>query len=153
MNSDVITISRGTLRPLLSIDAAKAILNRDEDAILSLIQSGDLAWAFDLRSPGTRRSFIRIYKDSIFQLLPTLRFEKHSIATLDDVLGEILPKPRRDGIKSPHLARCFNCGSTHIHALLSSRAIRKRGAKSGRTCAVEVSRESVESFLRRALVQ
>jgi hypothetical protein len=35
-----ITITRAAIRPLLSIDAAKAILNKDEDAILALIEEG-----------------------------------------------------------------------------------------------------------------
>jgi hypothetical protein len=69
------------------------------------------------------------------------------------VIAEILPKPRHDSICSAHLARCFNCGSTHVHKLIQARAICAQRAKRGETDAVPVCRASVERFLKAALVR
>ena len=148
----IVTLQRASVRPLLSIDAAKAILNRDEDAILALIESGRIAWAFDIRSPGAARSCVRIYRDSVFNLLPTTFSATGPRATLQDVIGEVLPKPRGESIASPSLAIRLNCSSTHVHQLARAGSFHFGRPKAGQTAPVEVDRASVETFLTRAVL-
>lgn len=52
-------------RSLVSIETAKAALNKSEDAILGLIESGKLRFAFDLGQTGSHRRLVRIFTLSI----------------------------------------------------------------------------------------
>lgn len=121
------------------------LLDRGEDEVLQAIETGALAWAWNIATPEATRREIRVWRDS---LLALLNGEKE----LDQDETVILSKwlPPRD-LRSPELQRLWSCSSTHIHALLSAGALTQIGVPEStqgpRSFAV-ISRESVVAFLR-----
>src|SRR5579871_1741009 len=56
-----------SLRPLVPLNAASLLLNRNAKTILKLIEGGELRWAFDLRSPDTDHRQVRILRQSLLE--------------------------------------------------------------------------------------
>ena len=109
--------------PLLSVEFARLALRCHESDILDWIRSGDLEWAFDLRSGQSRRSYIRILTDSVVRLqqrnrLLTLRERKAQRDHPFEVIFDPMFQHHRPFLLSTELARVWNCGASHIHNLI-----------------------------------
>lgn len=131
-------------RPLVPVEACMVLLDRDEDDILSAIDSGVIHWAWDIASPGAARREIRIWRDS---LLALLQHTKEREADEGQVLSGFLPQ--RD-IRTTEIQRWFSCSSTHVHAMLDQSVfteVRRPAALSGPMSYSVVSRGSVVAFL------
>lgn len=121
------------------------LLDRGEDEVLAAIESGSLAWAWDIRRAGAERREIRIWRDS---LLDVVVGQKRSGA-LDQaaVFAAMLP-PRP--IRTTELQRFWSCSSSHISHLLEDgllTAVAAREAGSGPNSFARVTPESIRSFL------
>ena len=53
--------------PLVPLPAAVLFLNRKQRAVMALIESGELRWAFDIRSAGASTREVRVLRDSLFE--------------------------------------------------------------------------------------
>jgi hypothetical protein len=82
-------------RPLVPLAAAAMFLNIPARQTLALIESGELLWAFDIRSGGARRREPRILRQSLFEFagLCSLSIVTSRQQTeLRHVVGLILPE-------------------------------------------------------------
>lgn len=133
----------GTGTPLLTVGALRSLFNRDEDAILYLIEDGQLPYAFDLAAPGARRMELRVWRGC----LPQFRREGQTLA---EALADILPPANFITIKSRTLAERWVCSRSHVHALLDARELIEVAAPDRRsTHSRNLTRASAEDFLRR----
>jgi hypothetical protein len=134
-------------RPLLPIPAVMAILDRNEDKVLQLVQSGKLAWAFDLRAPRAQRACIRICTQSVQDMLSGQR----SLGNGEDLQAFIdyaFPY-HGETVQAVRLARVFNCGTEHIRNLVLSSALKESKAGSrGANNSPEIWFSSVVAFLK-----
>jgi hypothetical protein len=133
-------------RPLVPVEAAMVILDRDEDEILHAIESGSLGWAWDIAAPSAERRELRIWRDSIL----TLAASQMEEANLDPerVIARVLPP---NDLRSPQVQRLCSCSGTHIHALMEAgvfEVIQPPAAPSGPRSYSILSRDSVARFLR-----
>ncbi len=133
------------LRPLLSLDHAKAWLDLDERAVLARIEDGRLGLAFDLRVASSARRYVRIYAPCVLALLAGRPQPCDLDLACRDILGRF-PGPR---LRGSALCSCFNVSSEHILRLVGSGAFRVERPV-GRGCygTPLLSRPSVETFLR-----
>ena len=131
-------------RPLVPIEAAMVLLDRDEDEILHAVESGALGWAWDIATPGAERREVRIWRDSLLALIAG---EREPAREWGHVQAMVLPP---GDIKTPALCRLFSCGSTHVHALARAalHVVRGPDAPSGPRAYSVISRASVSEFLR-----
>jgi hypothetical protein len=109
--------------PLLSVEFARLALRCRESDILDWIRSGDLEWAFDLRSDLSRRSYIRILTESVVLMqqrnrLLTLRERKAQRDHPFEVIFDPMFQHHKPFLLSTELARVWNCGTSHIHNLI-----------------------------------
>ena len=81
--------------PLIPLPAAALFLNRSRREVLSLVESGKLRWAFDIRSPRASRREVRILRQSLFDLAGLYSFNKtppNRDAEFRRVMDLILPE-------------------------------------------------------------
>lgn len=132
-------------RPLVPVEAAMVILDRDEDEILHAVETGSLGWAWDIATPGAARMELRIWRESI-QALSSAQVDEPIEA--EAVIARILPPT---DLRSPQVQRIFSCSSTHIHALIDAGTfdvVTPPAAESGPRSYSVLSRDSVARFLR-----
>jgi hypothetical protein len=135
-------------RLLLPVWAVTAVLDLTEDGVLALIEDGALAWAFDLRRPGSGSAYWRIFAPSVADHLA--RRSGASPAALrefDQVVHQILPGSS-DTVRSSRLRDALNVCSCHVGNLLRDGALKEVGQRTGATNAFRVERASVHRFLK-----
>ncbi len=105
----------------MDISTAKGILRCDEDDVLDYIAARELRWAFDLRSLGATKSFVRILARSVeavqkgdTDLQP---------ATLDAVMKIMFPHGR-EWMRATELMTEWNTGSDFIHDMIKAGELR-----------------------------
>lgn len=131
----------------LTVEAARAALGIDEDSVLSLIDTGDLRWAWDisLRRGQVIRE-VRIWARSV---IAHQHGEKQPGAAVEQVIEEILgttpPQRARASVVRSHLC----CSQQHIQRLVEQGEISAVVAR--RTRWVET--DSVRRFLMRRVIQ
>lgn len=141
----IVTSPIAAARPLVPIEAAIVILDRNEDEILHAIEDGSMGWAWDIAAPGVARREIRIWRESLAALTARRREEP---LTMDEVLARILPP---SDIRSPQLQRVLSCSQTHLSHLIESgmfEVLVEPRAASGPNSWTLLSRDSVARFLR-----
>lgn len=149
MQLDLPTLHVSPRRPLAPIGAAMMLLDLDEDQVLSLIEEGGLAWAWDIRGPGASRREVRIWLGA---LTAHLTGAPQPVIEEGELLPRLLPHAR-PSLRSPELQRLFTCSATHIQGLISAGEISgERAARKGPSGWVPVTRESVLGFLGRRRV-
>lgn len=134
-----------TERPLIPVEAAMVLLDRDEDEVLGAVESGTLAWAWDIRREGADRRELRIWRDSLLELLSGTRGTAKMEA--GQVLASMLP-PRP--IRTTELQRFWSCSSTHVTHLLEDgqlTAVAAREAGSGPNSFTRIELSSIRTFL------
>lgn len=143
----------GTGAPLLTISAVRSLLNRDEDAVLYLIEDGQLAFAFDLAMPGARRMELRVWRGALAamnrsHLTPALSPSGEG-GDLARVIADILPPLNAAVIRSATLAQRWVCSRTHVHELLDAELLTEVGAEARKaTNSRNLTRASAGAFLR-----
>lgn len=124
--------------PLMDITTAKGILRCDEDDILDFIATREIRWAFDLRSPGATKAFIRILAHSVHEFSGSLSSEgrasasgastnssnfgvrtSNDLTTIEAVLDHMFPH-RRQYLRGTELATEWNTGSDFIHDMIKA---------------------------------
>jgi hypothetical protein len=102
-------------RPMWTIGGLKSLLSRNEDQVLSLIENGDLLWAFDLSLVPERasRKELRVLPACVETFLAGRKCELQ----WDDVARLIVPHNLLS-ITSLEIQRSLNVTSTHVGALM-----------------------------------
>lgn len=142
-------------RPMMSIEAAKGALDRDEDEVVALIGTWLIGW--DIATPGSGRREWRILTRSVSLAarFPEGR-ERPPQWNWTDVLGLVLlplitDQPWVSGVDVQH---SLNCSSTHVMRLIDCDALKLLPGTTygkGRGRSPLVTRESFAQFLRARL--
>jgi hypothetical protein len=106
--------------PLASIEAARKDLRTDEDEIMYLIQDGQML-AFDLRTPGADKAFVRIWPASIDAIMAARKTGTQVRRIKDEELPSIISKIisiDRSHVRAVILRNRLVTSSTHIHNLI-----------------------------------
>jgi hypothetical protein len=149
--------------PLVPMPAIMLFLNRKQRAVVGLIESGQLRWAFDIRSANAATREIRVLRNSLFEytrLRPRECFHESDRHEFADIIKVILPEPKPDRhnnqpvrtdkseplVTSSQVAQCFSCSTGHVRKLLREKLLR---APAGRAAGDDVvlRRASVIEFL------
>jgi hypothetical protein len=82
--------------PLVPLPAVTLFLDKSAREVLKLIESGQIRWAFDIRSAGASLKQVRVFRRSIFEYAGFIE-RNHTHATIEaretkEVLEIILPK-------------------------------------------------------------
>lgn len=163
-------------RPMFHLKAVVTILDLREDDVLALIETGELSWAWDIRSRDAERRDVRVWRDSVLSFLDSKRvghsvahpFSEpvtptqnglpkrvgHSVATghqaltEDKVLSSLFPHSGAE-ILSTEVQRMFSASQDHIRNLVQQELLAALNAYSrGPYGYVRISRASVLTFLR-----
>jgi hypothetical protein len=147
---------------LVPLPAAVLFLNRKQRAVLALIDSGELRWAFDIRSPSAGTRTVRILRDS---LLEYTGLRPHELLYDSDelefaaIVNAILPnrkvkRPRRllasgaePVLSGSEVAQCFSCTNNHVLNLVREGLLRVPGRRAPGEPLL-ILRASVIEFLR-----
>jgi hypothetical protein len=82
-------------RPLVPVGAAAMFLNVTTRKVLELIESGELRWAFDIRSQDAARREVRVLRQSMFEfagLCSFPRFKQAKRPEFRQIVDLILPE-------------------------------------------------------------
>jgi hypothetical protein len=107
-------------KPMLPVRACISLLDRNEDRVLSLLESGEIAWAFDvaLDPKRGRNRELRILPAAVASYL---RGQACSLEWAD-VLALLSP-PDKPVILGTEITRVLNVCSTHTYALARRKLI------------------------------
>ena len=136
-----------TGRPLVPMEAAMVLVNRDADDVLNLIACAKIEWAFDIRTEKSERREVRILGDSLMRYLGGENGTR-DVDNWDYVVNLVLPGPSEIFIKSKNLARRFGCESQHMINLIREQTIEAAMYPAGGKQSPVVTRESVVRFLK-----
>ena len=140
-------------RPMLGMNAAKAVTGFNEDEVLAEIASGRIKWAFDLssrRSAGDARSLVAILTRSLVAYIdPELRQPE----TVEEVANAVLPPSSviTGNLRGTELQFAFNVTSEHVLNLLRAGLIKessKSNWRPGRGGSPTIIRASVVALLK-----
>ncbi len=151
--------------PLVPLPAVMLFLNQKQRAVVALIETGQLRWAFDIRSASAAIREIRVLRDSLFEytrLRPREHFHESDRHEFADIIETILPEPkdkrsRRAPVSAAapepvvtgiEVAQCLSCSPGHVRKLLRDNLLRAPGRHEPGD-AVLVLRASVIEFLRK----
>lgn len=139
---------------MLCLKTVQALLDRDEDSVLSLIEMGLIRWAFDLAAPGADRRMLYVYRGSLLDYghgrhlqADYYRLDEQKI--WPEVFKEILGGSDAH-LSIRRLANRFTCSSTHLYRLVEAGCLQplspqwRRGPLGGAL----ITRASIEQFLR-----
>jgi len=128
--------------PLVPMPAVMLFLNRKQRAVVGLIESGQLRWAFDIRSANAATREIRVLRNSLFEytrLRPRECFHESDRHEFADIIKAILPEPRpkrpqprpplqtargEPVVTSAQVAQCLSCSTGHVRKLLGEKLLR-----------------------------
>lgn len=129
-------------RPLIPLECVMVLANLHEDSVLAEIEAGGIAWAWDIRARDAERREIRVWRQSLLKLLGDSQASE-----IEDPLMAIFP-PARGGFSTGELQRLCSCSATHIYSLAATEKFHLvRGPRRGPNGAMEISRESLITFL------
>lgn len=150
--------------PLVPMPAIMLFLNRKQRAVVALIETGQLRWAFDIRSATAATREIRVLRNSLFEytrLRPRECFHESDRHEFADIIRAILPEPKPERgklrqtaraakcepvVTSAQVAQCFSCSTGHVRKLLREKLLRAP-AKRATGDDVILLRASVIEFL------
>jgi hypothetical protein len=143
------------IRSMMSIEAAKGALDRDEDGVVALIGTWLIGW--DIATPGSGRREWRMLTRSVSLAARFLDTRQRPPQWIwDEVLGLVLlrlltDQPRITGVEIQH---SLNCSSTHVMHLIQCEALKLLPGTTygkGRGHSPLIARESFADFLRARL--
>src|SRR5687768_9363464 len=108
------------IRPLICPQTICDLTGKTAAEVAALIESGSIAFAFDIRAPRSARRTIRVYWPAF---LDYIEKRKPVDRDLDTVIREIIGQPR-DGIALAFFARAIKCGSEHLRNLVKARKLK-----------------------------
>jgi hypothetical protein len=142
-------------RPMMGMEAAKGILDRDDYGVVSLIGTWLIAW--DISVPGAGRAERRMLADSVSRAAK-FQSSNRRLRTWkwNDVLALVLPRAQRGRpwISGVEIRRCLNCSSKHVMRLIECGALELRPCttyRKGPGGSPHVNRESFARFLQQRL--
>ena len=103
---------------LLTLETARTLLARDHDAILAMVDSGALRWAFDLSVSGQPPRAVRVWGYSISCFQRGVADEDN----VETVLAAIL-LGRRARLRASELTHRLSCSHDHLTRLVDGRRI------------------------------
>jgi hypothetical protein len=134
-------------QPMLPIRGVVSLLDRDEDAVLRLIEDGDLLWAFDvaLQPKRARKKALRVLP----QAVDDYRAGRKCALQWPDVQRLLLAGGEQT-MPSPSCVRLMNVCQAHVAALLRHRELLVcKDGRRGRGGAALVWTYSFTDFLKR----
>lgn len=136
-------------RSLVPLEAVMVLADRDEDAVLALIDNGQLRWAYNIASPGSERREIRILRSSVLSYLDR---SSDPVESADDALTSILPKPMNvrghETIRAVEVERRFCCSQGLVAKLIHAGCFTLAGPVAGPKVSPYILHTSVAQFLR-----
>jgi len=130
-------------RPLVPVEVLMTLGDLHEDDALELVQSGQIAWAWDIRAPSAERREIRIWRESLLGWLS----DRTGAGQPECAISALFPHSLAE-IKSTELQRMFCCSQYHVYTLIAGGCI--TAITAGRRAPggyARVTRDSIENFL------
>jgi hypothetical protein len=127
------------VRPLMPLQAVMWRLDLDEPEVITLIDSGELLWAFDVRTPRAERPSVRVLTQSVEKYLAGFGGGKLPVSGNLNLLGENFAAgdeeaewlevaaqilPDKQAIVTCEIARALNCGRQMAHDLVNANQFR-----------------------------
>jgi hypothetical protein len=143
------------VRSMMTLEAAKGALDRDEDGVIALIGMWLIGW--DIATPGSGRREWRILTRSVSLAAKFLTSKQRPPEWIwNEILGLVLLRLLTDvpGIAGVEIQRSLNCSSTHVMRLIDCEALKLLPGTiygKGRGRSPLVTRESFTDFLRARL--
>lgn len=128
---------------LLTLETARTLLTRDHDAILDLVDSGKLRWAFDIGITGKPPRCIRVWGYSISCFQRSVADEDN----IETVLAAVL-LGRRARLRASELTHRLSCSHDHLSRLVEGRRI--SGGVENHT--LWLNRDSLARFLKSRVI-
>lgn len=138
-------------RPLMPIEAVMWRVDRTEDEILLLIESGVLTWTFDIATAQAKRKDLRMLTLEIQELA---LFGRCSQRRWEDVLPFLVPL-HRASLAPAEVARLLGCSHGHVMHLVEGRNFRLTtpGYRRGPGGAAGIAVQSLAEWLRERQVR
>lgn len=147
--------------PLVPLSLVAMFLNRKPRTVMGLVESGELRWAFDIRSAAAASQEVRVFRDSLFEYVGLRSREcvhDSDEREFADIIKSMLPGPKpsrqpasviqaaQPMVRAAEVAQCFSCSNGHVHNLVRDHLL--RGANTRKPGAnLEIQRASVVEFL------
>ena len=132
-------------RPTVSLETVKAVLDRNEDHCLGLVEDGKLRFAWNVAAPNSHRATVRVMTASLIDFVRGTDTQPNKE---EDAINYVLPSVSLS-VRASTLARALNVGPTHIHNLIDCGAMKEVAALDRRlTWTRAVTLESARRFLR-----
>lgn len=134
---------------MVTVETARTALGVDEDTIVGLVDSGDLARAWDI-SASVVKSPLRIREMRIWArcISAMQNGQPQPTDDLDAVIDQVLPKLNRDSLRGDEIRAIFCCGQQTVQRFMDRGLI--TGHVSGRSRWLH--RPSVVQFLRERII-
>lgn len=111
-------------RPLVPIEAVMVLLDRDEDDVMNLIDTGALRCAWNIASPGSERREIRVWRDSVLAYLKGQPTNAKEEINLRAIIKGFLPAPTLlqgwSTIRGVEIARRLSCSQWLVGNLITT---------------------------------
>jgi hypothetical protein len=140
------------VRSMMTLEAAKGALDRDEDGVIALIGTWLIGW--DIATPGSGRREWRILTRSVSLAAKFLTSKQRPPQWIwNEILGLVLLRLLTDlpAIAGVEIQQSLNCSSTHVMRLIDCEVLKLLPGTSygkGRGRSPMVTRISFAEFLR-----
>lgn len=135
-------------RPMLGMNAAKAVTGFSEDGVMAEIHGGKIKWAFNLAVTPDRQFVFVLTRSLVCFLYPDLAQPE----TIDQVAETVLPATSQitGTLRGTELQHAFNVTSEHVLNLIRAGLLKKVGAlwRSGPGGSPTITRSSIVQFLK-----
>lgn len=136
-------------RPMLGMNAAKAVTGFDEDEVMSEIHTGRIKWAFNLSTTTDRMFVVILTRSLVCYLDPQLPQPD----TIEQVADAVLPAQSltTGNLRGTELKFAFNVTSEHVLNLIRLKLVtesRRSTWHSGRNGSPTITRASVVQLLK-----
>lgn len=136
---------RALTKPLLPVRGVVSLIDRDEDAVLKLLEIGDIGWAWDLSLEGRlgRTKEIRVLPAAVADYM----MGRPCAMEWTEVLQMLLPAGVHT-LRTPRVTRLLNISFTHLFSLGRRKLIRSVGTWGpGPAGAANWDTQSIVNFL------
>jgi hypothetical protein len=127
---------------MIPLRGCVAALGLGEQAVLELLEGGQLRWAWDLRRPKARRAYVVV----LAQSLRAYQQGGGPPAEWADVLKLVLP-PHRPMLRAVEVARTLSVTPHHANNLIRDGLLIVLNPRRGRTTSPLVTSASLARFL------
>lgn len=141
-------------RPMMTVDAAKGILDCTEDEIVEWVEVQRALVAWNIASPGAARRELRLLTRSVSEFIRDnpQRDDCYYCAICPDIaIAAVLPDHQKPWLTGLEVQRSLNCGSTHVIGLVESKLLKLMPGTNyqrGPGGSPSISRDSFVAFLK-----